>query len=89
MKVAAVQLTTTSDIKKSLAEAEALIREAASKGARYILTPEVTDMIIDDRLAYLEQHFTEKKHPGIPLFSHLAKELHIYLLATNKRFSLS
>ncbi len=81
MKVAAIQLTTTADIETSLAQAEALIRDAASNGARYILTPEVTDLIIDDRFSHLDMHFTEEKHPGIPLFSGLAKELNIYLLA--------
>ncbi|MEZ4241024.1 MAG: carbon-nitrogen hydrolase family protein [Myxococcota bacterium] len=78
MLAAAVQITSTSDAARNLAEAEALIRRAAGYGARFVATPENTD--------FLGPH-AEKVRRAEPLdgpvcahYAALARELGIHLL---------
>jgi deaminated glutathione amidase len=81
MKVAAVQMTSKPDVGENLRQAEGFIREAAERGVEYIITPENTDLMINNRLDHLDEHYPMETHPGIGLFSSLSKELGIYLQA--------
>ena len=49
MKAALIQLTVSDDPAKNLPQTTAFIAEAASKGAGFVLTPEVTNCISQDR----------------------------------------
>ena len=73
-------MTSCEGIEENLKQASDLIREAASQGAVFISTPEVTDQIIADRASKIDQHYTQKDHPAVPFFSDLAKELDVALL---------
>ena len=75
---AVCQMTSTSDAGRNLAQAEALVREAAARGARWIGTPENTN--------FLGPH-AEKVRRAEPLdgptcarFAALARELRVHLL---------
>lgn len=75
---AAVQMTSTSDEARNLAVAERLIRQAASTGARLVVTPENTN--------YLGPHAEKVKRaepldgPTVSGFAALARELGIHLV---------
>ena len=49
MKAALVQLSVTDDPEENLPVTRSLLREAAGKGARFVLTPEVTNCLSSDR----------------------------------------
>lgn len=74
-------MTTAADHEPSLEAAEALIREAHAAGAELIMTPEVTSLIEANRAAALKKSLPEVSHPGVSLFSNLAAELNVWLLA--------
>ena len=80
VKIACVQMTAGPEIGPNLDAVVALIREAASGGARFVLTPENTSIIEPKRERALAKSFPEETHPGLPLLSALAKELGIWLL---------
>ncbi len=81
VKTACIQLNSGPDIADNLAVCAALIREAAAEGAEMILTPENTCHMRTPQSAKLESSPPEEHHPGLPLFSDLAQELGIWLLA--------
>ena len=78
MLAAAVQMTSTSDVAANLAQAEELVRLAAARGARLIVTPENTN--------YLGPHHDKVRlaepldGPTIRRFAALAHELGVYLV---------
>jgi predicted amidohydrolase len=80
MTVACVQLNAGPDIDENLKQAGLLIREAAKDGAEFVATPENTDFIRGTPAQTIETALEADKHPGIPFFSFLAKELKIWLL---------
>ena len=63
----------------SLAQATALIREAASNGADYVQTPEVSNMMQLNRKALFEQLATEDNDLSLQAYRALAAELRIHL----------
>lgn len=79
-KAACIQMTSGRDIAGNLALAGDLIRQAASGGAKLVMTPENTTIIEPDRKLALEKAPTEAQHPGLPLFADLAREQAIWLL---------
>jgi predicted amidohydrolase len=87
-KVACVQLNAGRDIAPNIAAASALIREARSKGAQFILTPENTGMIEPKRPLLLEKASPEADHPALPAFSSLAAELRVWLLIGSLQIKL-
>ena len=89
VKVACVQLRSSDDSGKNIADASALIREAAKEGARFIATPENTTLMAADGGAKLEKTFAEKDEPAIPAFAELAKELGIWLLVGSLAIKVS
>jgi len=74
-----VQMRSGRDVQENLAEAEALIREAAAKGADYIQTPENTLLMEIEADRLFEKIQTEVRTDGISAFSNLARELGVWL----------
>jgi deaminated glutathione amidase len=78
-RVGLVQMRTGGDIDENLAHADALIRDAASRGADYIQTPENTLLMERDAASLLEKIAEEHATEGIAHFSRLAAELGVWL----------
>ena len=76
---ACVQLRSTGDVAENLRQTSALVREAASGGARFIATPENTNIMAQDNRAKLAATFDEAGDSSIPAFAALAKELGVWL----------
>ncbi|MCB1531578.1 MAG: carbon-nitrogen hydrolase family protein [Alphaproteobacteria bacterium] len=89
IKAAALQMTSSADIKENLQMLEGLVREAASAGAQFVATPENSDQIRLPLSKKLESAPREEDHPGIPLAAALAKELGIWLLIGSFSVKLS
>jgi len=49
VKVAALQMRSSTSLKGNIAEFEALVREAATRGATYVQSPEMTGALVRDR----------------------------------------
>ena len=71
-KAACIQMRSTTSVAENGAAAEALIREAASAGAAYVLTPEMTNILVRDRKALLEAITVQDADPTLALFRKLA-----------------
>jgi len=76
---AMVQMRTGLLPEPSLAQGVTLIREAASQGANYVQTPEVTNMMQLSRRALFEHLATEEDDISLKAYRALAKELKIFL----------
>ena len=63
----------------SLAQGIALIREAKKQGADYVLTPEVSNIMQENRKALFELLATEEEDKSLKAYRELAKELNIHL----------
>ena len=63
----------------SLAQGIELIREAARQGADYVLTPEVSNIMQENRKALFELLATEEEDKSLKAYRELAKELNIHL----------
>ncbi|CAN1723763.1 deaminated glutathione amidase [Hyphomicrobium sp. 1Nfss2.1] len=78
-RVGLVQMCSGRDVKKNIAAATALIREAAAGGAEYIQTPEMTNIMELDRERLLPALRAEGDDPGLTQLRFLARELGIWL----------
>jgi predicted amidohydrolase len=78
-KAACVQLRSSDDVAENIRTTSALMREAAAGGARFIATPENTNIMARDSRAKLAATFDEAHDPSLPVFSALAKELNVWL----------
>ncbi len=76
---AMVQMRTALLPETSLAQGIALIREAKDKGADYVQTPEVTNIIQQNRKALFELLTSEEDDRSLKAYRELARELKIYL----------
>jgi predicted amidohydrolase len=76
---AMVQMRTGLLPEQSLVQATALIREAAAKGADYVQTPEVSNMMQLNRKALFEHLATEENDLSLKAYRALAAELKIHL----------
>ncbi len=74
-----VQMCSGRDVDKNVADACALIAEAAQQGAHYVQTPEVTTLIETQRERLFAAVRPEEGNPAIARFSALARELGIWL----------
>lgn len=63
----------------SLKQGVELIREAKKQGADYVLTPEVSNMMQENRKALFELLATEEDDTSLKAYRKLAKELNIHL----------
>ena len=79
MRAALVQLNCGGDVAGNLNRTEALIREAAAKGAEYVQTPEVTNLIPASGAALFEAIHSESDDPTLKALRALAAELQITL----------
>ena len=78
-KAACVQLRSSGDVAENIRITSDLVREAAAGGARFIATPENTNIMAQDNRAKLAATFDEAHDPSLPAFSALAKELNVWL----------
>ena len=75
-----VQMRSGLDRGRNLADATALIEEAARAGARFILTPEMTNVVDRDAARLLASLPEEQALPEIPAFAETARRLGVHLL---------
>ncbi len=80
LPVALCQMSSSDDPAENRESAEALIREAASGGARFVLTPEVTNMVSFDRARQTRLLRPEAEDETLACLSAVAAELEIWLL---------
>jgi predicted amidohydrolase len=78
---ACIQLNSTADVQENLQSAGKLIREAKNKGASLMVLPENATSVAPDNATRLKNAFPIDTHPAVPVFSALAKELGIHLVA--------
>lgn len=76
---ACVQMRADVQIKPSVDQAIALIREAARSGAQYVQTPEMTNILQPERPKFFEAIRSEDQDTSIPLFQAEAMQLGIWL----------
>ncbi|KIZ35407.1 MULTISPECIES: carbon-nitrogen hydrolase family protein [Rhodopseudomonas] len=76
---AMVQLRTGLSPESSLDQATQLIREAAAAGADYVLTPEVSNMMQENRKALFGLLAAEADDKSLKAYRELARELKIHL----------
>ncbi len=80
--VAITQMTSSNDWQKNTDKAEALVREAAGKGAQIILLQELFDadyFCIEQHARYFAQAHELDTHPTVARFAALARELGVVL----------
>lgn len=78
-RIGLVQMRTGKNVEDNFRQAEAFIRDAAARGAHYVQTPENTLIMEADAPRLLEKISPEDQTEGVPHFSHLARELRIWL----------
>ncbi len=78
-KAAAIQMRSGTDPQRNAIDLEALVRDAASHGATYIQTPEMTGAIVRDREARNVLFTTQDRDPIAAVSARLAAELGIFL----------
>ena len=76
---AMVQMCTSLSPEASFRQAEGLIREAAGRGADYVQTPEVSNLIQKNRKALFELLASEEEDASLKAYRDLARELKIHL----------
>lgn len=79
LRIALVQLRSGRDPAANLDATSALVREAARDGARYVQTPEVTNLMELDRDVLFEKLREEADDATLAALRQLAKELGIFL----------
>ena len=78
-KAAAIQMRSGTDPRRNAADFEALVREAAGKGATYVQTPEMTGAIVRDKDARALAFKSEEKDEIVAAAARLSAELGIFL----------
>lgn len=79
MRVAAIQMRSTSDVATNVGDMTSLVREAAATGARYVQTPEMTGLIQRDRNALVAAVKRQDEDPILAAASSLAGEHAVWL----------
>ena len=80
-KAALIQLRSGRDMARNIAEASALIEEAARQGARFVATPEMTNILETDRDRLRGLVRPEHEDASVAAFATLARDRRIWLLA--------
>lgn len=80
MKAALIQLNGTDDPATNLEVTRAAVRDAAGQGARFVLTPEVTNVVSASRTHQEEVLCTEERDPTLAALRGTAAECRIELL---------
>lgn len=78
-RAACIQLCSGTEVAENVAVVERLAREAAGEGARYIQTPEMTNILQRRRQPLEEAIRPEDGDPAVAAFARLAAELGVYL----------
>src|SRR4051812_13075999 len=86
---ACVQLRSSDNVAENIRTTSLLVREAARGGARFIATPENTNIMAPDGRAKLAATFDQDHDPALPAFAELAKELNIWLLIGSLHIKVS
>jgi predicted amidohydrolase len=74
-----VQMCSGRDVDRNLADAAALVREAAAQGAQYIQTPEITTLMEMERARLFAAVRPDEGNPAVAYLSALARELRVWL----------
>jgi predicted amidohydrolase len=88
IRVAAIQMRSGISVERNIDEAERLIREAAAAGARYCLTPEMTNILDRDRERLMASVAAEEEDTSLERLQGLAAELGIHVHAGSMAFRL-
>src|SRR5215831_6334304 len=80
LRVAAIQMRSGIEAAKNRAEALPLMRAAASAGARFIATPEMTLRLDRDRARLMQSTTDEKNESELPAWGRMAQELGVWVL---------
>jgi predicted amidohydrolase len=78
---ACVQMCGSKDPSANCDDAVRMIREAASRGATFVQTPEISNLVNRDRETMMQSLFSEDKDPMLQAFQALARELKITIHA--------
>ena len=78
-KAAAIQMRSGTEPRRNVVDFEALVREAASRGATYVQTPEMTGAIVRDKDARALAFKVEDKDEIVAAARRLSAELGIFL----------
>jgi predicted amidohydrolase len=78
-RAACVQLCSSTDVSENIDAVERLTREAAARGAQYVQTPEMTNIVQRHRKALAASILPESGDPAIRRLASLAAELGIVL----------
>jgi predicted amidohydrolase len=78
-KSALIQICSSRDVERNLAELGAIIRDAAAAGADYIQTPEIATVMETDSSRLPEIFQPEQGNRALGFYSDLARELGIWL----------
>jgi deaminated glutathione amidase len=81
VKTALIQLRSGRDMARNIADASALIRDAARNGAEFVLTPEMTNILETDRDRLKGLVRSEQEDPAVNAFAELARDQRVWLLA--------
>jgi predicted amidohydrolase len=79
IRAALIQLRSGTDMARNVADASALIREAAGQGASFVSTPEMTNILEPDRPRLRSLAKPESEDASVAAFSRLAQELGLWL----------
>jgi len=78
-RAALIQTCTGRDVDQNLTQIGRLIEQAATAGASYIQTPEVTALMTADRNELFERTAPERGNPALTFFADLAQSLSVWL----------
>ena len=78
-KAALIQMRAGRDMARNLADATAMIREARGRGAQFVSTPEMTNILEPDRPRLKSLARREEEDASVAGFSELARELGLWL----------
>lgn len=78
---ACVQLRSSKTVAENITQSEDLIRQAASAGADYIQTPEMTNVLVRSRDELMERISPEDADPSLRRYRELADELNVWIHA--------
>ena len=79
IRAALIQMRSGRDMARNLADAAGMIREAAAQGARFVSTPEMTNILEPDRPRLYALAKPEAEDESVRGFQALAEELGIWL----------
>jgi predicted amidohydrolase len=79
IRAALIQLRSGRDMARNVAEASALVREAAGQGANFVSTPEMTNILEPDRPRLRSLAKPEAEDESVHAFAALARELGLWL----------